>query len=356
MIFSHRAHPAFARSIAALLLCAALVPATLAKSRPTRPAESGPAYKGAVIMDAATGNVLFEDHDGESSPPASMTKLMTFAVVHDRLAAGALRLDTPVTVTAEDSRIGGTQVWLKQGETFPVEELIYAMLIQSGNDTAHALARTAAGSPAAFVELMNAKARELGMNHTTFRTPHGLPPANRRTADGDLTTPRDFATLSRWLLQHTDVTKYTGVRQRKFGEGRRAADRVIAMTNHNHLLGKVAGVDGLKTGFTNGAGYCLAATAERGGRRVIVVVMGSPDSKTRDLKVMELLERGFASAPAVLPAAPRPALPAPSAVAQPGGMPTVKTDKSPPPASAGETSTAAEPALTFRVSPPTKKP
>jgi D-alanyl-D-alanine carboxypeptidase len=96
---------------------------------------------------------------------------------------------------------------------------------------------------------------------------------------------------------------------------------VIAMTNHNHLLGKVAGVDGLKTGFTNGAGYCLAATAERGGRRVIVVVMGSPDSKTRDLKVMELLERGFASA-----------------------------------ASAGETSTAAEPALTFRVIPPTKKP
>jgi D-alanyl-D-alanine carboxypeptidase len=204
---------------------------------------------------------------------------------------------------------------------------------------------------------MNAKARELGLAHTTFRTPHGLPPANRRTADGDLTTPRDFATLSRWLLQHTDVTKYTGVRQRKFGEGRRAADRVIAMTNHNHLLGKVAGVDGLKTGFTNGAGYCLAATAERGGRRIIVVVMGSPDSKTRDLKVMELLERGFASAPAVLPAAPRPALPAPSAVAQPGGMPTVKTDKSPPPpASAGETSTAGDPALTFRVIPPTKKP
>lgn len=291
------------------------------------------------------------------SPPASMTKLMTFAVVHDKLASGALTPEAPVTVTADDSKIGGTQVWLKQGEVFPVDDLLYAMMIQSGNDTAHALARTAGGSPAAFVELMNAKARELGLAHTTFRTPHGLPPANRRTADGDLTTPRDFATLSRWLLQHTDVTKYTGVRQRKFGEGRRAADRVIAMTNHNHLLGKVAGVDGLKTGFTNGAGYCLAATAERGGRRIIVVVMGSPDSKTRDLKVMELLERGFASAPAVLPAAPRPALPAPSAVAQPGGMPTVKTDKSPPPpASAGETSTAGDPALTFRVIPPTKKP
>lgn len=318
--------------------------------------EARPAYLGAIVIDAADGRVLFDDRADTVSPPASMTKLMTFAVVHDKLASGALTPEAPVTVTAEDSRIGGTQVWLKQGEVFPVDDLLYAMMIQSGNDTAHALARTAGGSPAAFVELMNAKARELGLAHTTFRTPHGLPPANRRTADGDLTTPRDFATLSRWLLQHTDVTKYSGVRQRKFGEGRRAADRVIAMTNHNHLLGKVAGVDGLKTGFTNGAGYCLAATAERGGRRVIVVVMGSPDSKTRDLKVMELLERGFASAPAVLPAAPRPALPAPSAVAQPGGMPTVKTDKSPPPASAGETSTAAEPALTFRVIPPTKKP
>jgi D-alanyl-D-alanine carboxypeptidase len=318
--------------------------------------EARPAYLGAIVIDAADGRVLFEDRADTVSPPASMTKLMTFAVVHDKLASGALTPEAPVTVTADDSKIGGTQVWLKQGEVFPVDDLLYAMMIQSGNDTAHALARAAGGSPAAFVELMNAKARELGLAHTTFRTPHGLPPANRRTADGDLTTPRDFATLSRWLLQHTDVTKYTGVRQRKFGEGRRAADRVIAMTNHNHLLGKVAGVDGLKTGFTNGAGYCLAATAERGGRRVIVVVMGSPDSKTRDLKVMELLERGFASAPAVLPAAPRPALPAPSAVAQPGGMPTVKTDKSPPPASAGETSTAAEPALTFRVIPPTKKP
>ncbi len=316
-----------------------------------------PAYVGAIVVDADSGQVLFEDRADTVSPPASMTKLMTFAVVHDRIAAGVLRLDTPVTVTAEDSRIGGTQVWLKQGETFAVEELIYAMLIQSGNDTAHALARTAAGSSAAFVELMNAKARELGMNHTTFRTPHGLPPANRRTADGDLTTPRDFATLSRWLLQHTDVTKFTGVRQRSFGAGQRTADRVIAMTNHNHLLGKVAGVDGLKTGFTNGAGYCLAATAERGGRRVIAVVMGSPDSKTRDLKVMELLERGFAAAPAALPAARRAELPAPEP-ARPEAMPTVKTDKSPAaaPAVAGESSTAAEPALTFRVIPPPKKP
>lgn len=333
--------------------------------------EARPAYLGAVVIDAESGQVLFEDKADVVSPPASMTKLMTFAVLHDKLAGGALTPETPVTITAEDARIGGTQVWLKQGETFPLEDLIYAMMIQSGNDTAHALARAAAGSPAAFVDLMNAKARALGMTHTTFRTPHGLPPANRRVTDGDLSTPRDYAILSRYLLRETNVTKYTAVRQRKFGEGRRPADRVIDMTNHNHLLGKVAGVDGLKTGFTNGAGYCLSATAERGGRRIIVVVMGSPDSKTRDLKVMELLERGFASPAAAAPLptvktdGSGPAATAPSSgyntpptqTSSTGTLPTVKTEKAAAaPSPAGETSTAKEPTLTFRVIPPTKKP
>lgn len=318
--------------------------------------EVRPPYLGAIVTDAQTGEVLFEDKADIVTPPASMTKLMTFAVLHDKLGRGALTLETPVTVTAEDSKIGGTQVWLKQGETFPLEELIYAMMIQSGNDTAHALARAAAGTPAAFVGLMNAKASELGMTHSTFRTPHGLPPANRRVGDGDLTTPRDYARLCRYLLAATEITKYTAVRQRKFGEGRRPAERVIDMVNHNRLLGKVAGVDGLKTGFTNGAGYCLAATAERGGRRIIVIVMGSPDSKTRDLKVIELLERGFAMQPAALSTVKTEA---PAATpAQPAALPTVKTERIPSaaPAPPGESSTAKEPVFIFRVIPPTKKP
>lgn len=309
-----------------------------------------PAYVGAIVVDADSGQVLFEDKADTVSPPASMTKLMTFAVIHDRIASGALKLDTPVTVSAEDSKIGGTQVWLKQGETFPVEELLYAMMIQSGNDTAHALARAAAGSPAAFVEWMNAKARSLGMTQTTFRTPHGLPPANRRTADGDLTSPRDYALLSRYLLGSTDVTKYTSVRQRAFGAGQRTSDRVIQMTNHNHLLGKVAGVDGLKTGFTNGAGYCLAASAERNGRRIVAVVMGSPDSKTRDLKVIELLDRGFAT-----PAAPLPTV-STGASAQSSGYKTPPTAPAPAPTAAPKTTPAKEPAVIFRVTPPQKKP
>jgi len=301
----------FPRRLALLTALVALAPLASAANRakPTRPGEvdNATAYKGAIVTDATTGAVLYEDRADVVTPPASMTKLMTFAVLRDKLTAGTVRLDTPVKITVEDSKIGGTQVFLDPRETFPVEELIYAMMIQSANDAAHALARASAGSVPAFVELMNAKARALGMTQTTFRTPHGLPPSSRKIADGDLTTPRDFALLCRHVLTKTDVLKYTSVNHRPFGAGVRA--QPIAMDNHNKLLGKVTGVDGLKTGYTAGAGYCLSATAERNGRRVITVIMGSfgpggqvDKGKTRDLKAMELLERGFAALPVGGPA------------------------------------------------------
>jgi D-alanyl-D-alanine carboxypeptidase len=283
--------------------------AAAARKRASSPAESGGTYRGAIVMDAASGKVLIEENADTVSPPASMTKLMTFAVLQDKIKSGALTLATPVTVTAADAGIGGTQVYLKENEVFSAEELIYAMMIQSANDAAYALARTAGGSVNVFVDWMNAKARDLGMTHTTFRTPHGLPPHSRRIAEGDLTSAHDFAILARYLLQNTDVLKYTSVRDRRFGEGKRAPNTVIAMVNHNKLLGKVAGVDGLKTGYTEGAGYCLAATAQRNGHRLIVVVMGSfgPNGQidkghARDLQTIELLERGFAALPPGSPA------------------------------------------------------
>lgn len=296
----------FSRRLFLITALLALVPLAHAANRakPTRPAETdnSSAYKGAIITDAATGKVLFEDRADVVTPPASMTKLMTFAVLHDKLADGSVRLDTPVKITVEDSKKGGTQVYLDPRETFPVEELVYAMMIQSANDAANALARACAGSASAFVELMNAKARELGMTQTTFRTPHGLPPASRRIEDGDLTTPRDFALLCRHLLLKTDVLRYASVAHRPFGAGVRAQPQ--EMRNHNNLLGKVPGVDGLKTGYTAGAGYCLSATAERNGRRIITVIMGSfgpggaiDKGKARDLKAVELIERGFSALP-----------------------------------------------------------
>ena len=342
----------FSRRPAVLLLLAALAPVGLAaatskRSAPSRPESTRDAgsLKGAIVTDAATGNVLFEDRGDYSGPPASMTKLMTFAVLHDRLKSGALKLDTPVRITNQDMRMGGTGVYLDPRETFPVEELIYAMMVQSANDAAHALARAAAGSVPAFVELMNAKARELGMTETTFRSPHGLPPDSRRLADGDLTTPRDFAKLCRHLILQTDVLKYSSVAKRDFGAER--AKGAFKMDNHNNLLGKVAGVDGLKTGYTRAAGYCISVTGQRNGRRVIVVVMGAfgangsvDQGKFRDLKAIELLERGFAALPPA-PAAPVAATPA-AAGGKSSAIPAAPADAPIKPAPKAPASSATE--------------
>jgi D-alanyl-D-alanine carboxypeptidase len=280
-------------TLAVLLFCAACACAS------ARPGD----YKGAISTDAETGKVLFEDNADAISPPASMTKLMTYAVLDDLMKKHAIALDTPVTVTAEDAKIAlirdSTEVWLRQGETFTVDELIYAMMIQSANDAAYTLAHQASGTVAAFVALMNVKARELGMLSSTFRSPNGFPPRSRRISEGDLTTPRDFSLLCRYLLLHTDILRYTSVKSRVFGAGVRKEPTL--MENHNHLLGKIAGVDGLKTGFTGGAGFCLAATAIRGGHRIIVVMMDSPDSRTRDQNVLRLINDSFVRIPVTEP-------------------------------------------------------
>jgi D-alanyl-D-alanine carboxypeptidase len=293
------------------------------------------AYKGAIATDAATGAVLFQDNADAISPPASMTKLMTYAVLYDELAQGVIALNTPVTVTREDAKVAAfkdsTEVWLKQGETFTVDDLIYAMMIQSANDAAYTLAHKAAGTVSAFVALMNVKARELGMNNSTFRSPHGFPPPSRRISEGDLTTPRDYALLCRYLVLHTDVLRYTSVKTRTFGAGVRLEP--VLMKNHNNLLGRIPEVDGLKTGFTNGAGFCLSATAERSGHRIIVVIMDSPDSRTRDLNVKQLIEQAFVSIPiseapftrgAPVPSSPmRPAPEAPTPTPTPATGPVI---------------------------------
>jgi D-alanyl-D-alanine carboxypeptidase (penicillin-binding protein 5/6) len=285
-------------------------------------------------MDALTGTILFEDNADAISPPASMTKLMTFAVLYDDMKKGALALDTPVTVTAEDAKVAAlkdsTEVWLRQGETFTVDELIYAMMIQSANDAAYALAHKAGGTVPEFVAEMNAKARELGMTRSTFRSPNGFPPRDRRIAEGDLTTPRDFAVLCRHLLLHTDILKFTSVKTRPFGAGVRA--QPVLMTNHNHLLWKIAGVDGLKTGFTGGAGFCLSATAERNGHRVIVVTMDSPDWRTRDLNVAEIISDAFLKVPVAEAAfAQGQTKVAPASGPAPAATPTAPTRPTPTP-------------------------
>ncbi len=278
---------------------AAPITAQSKKSAPTRPN-----YKGYIVIDAASGETLDQENPDVVTPPASVTKLMTFLIVHDALAAGRVTLDTPVRVSVAASKMGGTQVHLDPRETYSVREMLYALMVQSANDCAYALAEAVAGSREAFVEQMNARAKQLGMNRTTFRSPHGLPPPKRDDlANTDLTTPRDLSLLSRELLLTTDVLAYSSVRKMTFGEGQRA--ELMVMENHNKLLGKVAGVDGLKTGYTKGAGYCLSATAQRDGRRIIVVIMGALAAggqadygRSRDLKTIELIETNFPKIPA----------------------------------------------------------
>lgn len=285
------------------LAWAALVPAALG-------AISRDPYLGAIAIDANNGNVLFEDGADKPGYPASMLKLMDLFIILDRVQQGSIHLEDSVQITKEVSAIGGSQVYLDPRERFTVDELLYALMVQSANDAAMALALHVGGTREGFVRMMNDKARELGLSPVTqFYSPHGLPPGKGQRPD--MTTPRDFAKLCRALiLAHPETLKYTSVTFKVFRQ-----NPLFEMRTHNHLLGNVAGCDGLKTGYFTEAGYSIAATAQRDGARVIAVVMGSVDRKVRDAKATELLAR------CLLDASRAPATPPPPAVQAPA--PTV---------------------------------
>jgi len=258
-------------------------------------------YKGAIVVDAATGMVLHEDNADAEAYPASITKLMVLLVILEAVDAGLLALDEPVTVTSKSSTIGGSQVYLKDNEVFTVDELLYALMVQSANDAAVALAIHYLGSKAAFVELMNKRAREIGMKGTGFHSVHGLPPG--RGQQPDVSTPRDIAKLCRELLRHPDVLRYTSTKRRAFMTD---AEEPFLMENHNRLLGELEGCDGFKTGFFWAAGFSIAATAREEGRRVIAVVLGARSERVRDKKAKKMLTEGLRElvidAPATSPA------------------------------------------------------
>jgi D-alanyl-D-alanine carboxypeptidase (penicillin-binding protein 5/6) len=270
---------------------------------PAASAEIGrDAYRGAIVIDAATGQVLFEDKADVQNPPASVLKLMTFLIVQDKIRQGELALNTPVTIPAQAAKMGGSEAWLVHKEVVPVEELLYLLMVQSANDAAMALAIQTTGSKEAFVDVMNTRARALGMTHTEYHSPHGLPPG--RGQEPDLSTARDLALLCRELITKTDILRYTSTRSHEF---RHANGVVNKFENHDRLLGTLPGCDGLKTGWYAKAGYSIALTVQRNGRRIIVVVLGSPQRELRDNVATRLVERGFAALPAAAatpPAAP----------------------------------------------------
>ena len=274
-------------------------PSTPAKARTSIARDP---YLGAIVIEAGSGQVLFEDQADAQGYPASMLKLMDLLVVLEMVQYGRLSLQDTVTVSARASKVGGSQVWLAENEVFTVDELLYALMVQSANDAALALAEKVAGTPEGFVELMNRRARTLGMTNTVFHSVHGLPPGAGQ--QHDVTTPRDFARLCREVLRHPEALRYTSTRERPFRAN--VPGKAVVMRTHNHLLGAVEGCDGLKTGYFSDAGYSLAATASRNGQRVVAVVLGSTTWKVRDAKATELIAKGFLAlppAPAALPAA-----------------------------------------------------
>ena len=268
-------------SVLLLLVCAASSAAALE-------AISRDPYSGAIVIDAATGKVLFEDHADAKGYPASVTKLMVLLVILDGVESRHLKLDERVTVTAEAAKIGGSQVYLKENEVFPVDELLYALIVQSANDAATALAIHYAGSKEAFVELMNKRAQKIGMKDTVFHSVHGLPPGRKQLPD--VSTPRDIAKLCRELLKKPKALKYTSTKERPF---RADTAEPFIMTNHNRLLKRIEGCDGFKTGYFRAAGFSIAATATKKDQRAIAVVLGAVDGKVRDRKAKEILTKGL---------------------------------------------------------------
>ncbi len=237
----------------------------------------------ALLLEKETGTILYEENAHQRLEPASVTKVMTLLLVMEAVDSGQLSLEEPVTVSAYAAGMGGSQVYLKEGEQMPVSEMIKCVAVVSGNDCAVALAEHLAGSEGAFVSRMNQRAQELGMTDTTFLNCTGLPAA------GHMTSAYDIGLMSRELLwKHPKIRDYTTVWMDTIRDG------TFGLTNTNRLVRFYQGTTGLKTGHTSSAGYCMAASAERDGMELIAVVMKAPSSPERFEDAKALLEYGFA--------------------------------------------------------------
>jgi len=242
-------------------------------------------FKSAIVIDAETGLTLVAANENKRRQPASMLKMMTELIVLEHLAEGELKLDESVKVSAKASKMGGSQVYLKHGEIFTVEELLHALAIHSANDAAVTLAEHVAGSTDAFIDLMNMRAQDMGMADTEFHTVHGLPPGWKQ--EPDMTTARDLAILGRELVQYPQALEWASTKTAPFRDGK------FTLYNPNKLVGNYRGLDGIKTGYTASAGFCVTASAIQKGKRLISVVMGCSTDKARATETTRLLTYGF---------------------------------------------------------------
>lgn len=259
----------------ALLLCFPL---------PVWAAELPVQAKATLLMEKETGQVLFAQNEREKLEPASVTKVMTLLLVMEAIARGELHYEDVVTVSANAASMGGSQVYLSEGEQITVEELLKAVCVSSGNDAAVALAEQVSGVTELFVQQMNNRALELGMTDTHFANPTGLP------AEGHVTSARDIALMSRELIRkHTDIRRFTTIWMDTIRGGQ------FGLSNTNKLIRFYDGATGLKTGSTDAAGYCISATAERDGMELIAVVLGGETSQQRFEDAKTLLNYGFSA-------------------------------------------------------------
>lgn len=243
-----------------------------------------PNATSAIIIEASTGTVIYNKNEHEKLAPASMTKMMGLLLIMEQIEKGNLKWDEMVTASSNASSMGGSQIFLETGEQMTVEELVKGISIASGNDAMVAMAEKIAGTEEAFVELMNKKASELGLKNTNFKNCTGL------DAENHYSSANDMALIAKELVKHDKILEFSGTYEDYIREG---TDKSFWLVNTNKLVRFYQGVDGLKTGYTSTAGYCLTATAKRNGMRLITVVMNEPDSTTRNSETTAMLDYGF---------------------------------------------------------------
>lgn len=265
------------------LLNTVVVPAAFAEKK-TAGGSLVENVKSAVLIERDTGAVLYETNSDEKLPPASMTKIMTMLLIMEALDEGKLKMDEKIRTSEYAASMGGSQIFLEPGEEMTTQEMLKGIAIGSGNDASVAMAERIGGSEEAFVEMMNKKAKELGLRNTFFKNTTGLPVA------GHYSTAHDMAIMAKELLKYEDITKFTGTYEAYLRE---KSDKKFWLVNTNKLVRFYPGVDGLKTGFTGEAKYCLTATAQKDGMRVIAVVFGAPTSKERNAQVTKMLDYAF---------------------------------------------------------------
>ena len=285
-----------------MICVAALVLALCQIALPASAVELDVAGKSAVLMDVATGTILYESNSHERLAPASVTKVMTMLLIMEAVDSGKIALTDTVTASETAAAKGGSQIYLKAGETMPVSDMLKSIAVSSANDCACAMAEHIAGSESAFVAMMNRRAQELGMNDTTFVNCTGLD--DGADAVNHRTSAYDIALMSRQLLKyHPLIKNYTTIWMDTVRGG------TFGLSNTNKLIRFYSGATGLKTGFTSGAGYCLSASAMRDGMELIAVVMGAETSQSRNAACKSLLDYGFANYALYTPVCPEAAVP-----------------------------------------------